>query len=167
MMSALGLSASDLLFLLTIATILISIVSLLRRNGNGHKSEGGNGNGYGRANGNGSVAADAERISRAWRVLTQEQRREIEIWRELAHLRGEQLAQARIEPATIAQAESIYDTIKDLTKWFSTDELDTLMLAIDIKPDSIGGDTIEERARELVLTADRRGKLVALAPRGD
>ena len=95
-------------------------------------------------------------------MLTQEQRREIEIWRELAHLRGEQLAQARIEPATSAQAESIYDTIKDFAEQFSIDELNTLMLSVDIKPDQIAGDTIEERARELVLTADRRGKLVAL-----
>lgn len=150
-MSALGLSASDLLFLLTIATILISIYSLIKRNVSNGKS-----------NGNGSAAADAERISAAWRTLTQEQRREIEIWRELANLRADQLARARIEPATMAQAESVHDTIKDLARGFSIDELDTLMLSIDIKPDQIGGDTIEERARELVLAADRRGRLESL-----
>lgn len=62
----------------------------------------------------------------------------------------------------MAQAESVHDTIKDLARGFSIDELDTLMLSIDIKPDSIGGDTIEERARELVLAADRRGRLESL-----
>lgn len=153
-MGILGVTMSDVLMLATLAMIVISIVSISRRNG------GANGNG--KSNGNGSVAADAERISAAWRTLVQEQRHEIELWRELAGLRADQLASVHVEPATMAQAESIYDTIKDLTKWFSTDELDTLMLAIDIKPDSIGGDTIEERARELVITADRRGKLVAL-----
>lgn len=92
----------------------------------------------------------------------QELRREIELWRELAGLRGEQLAGMHVEPATMAQAESIYDTANDLAARFSIGELDTLMLAIDIKPDEIGGNTIGERARELVLAADRRGLLGSL-----
>ena len=62
----------------------------------------------------------------------------------------------------MAQAETIYSTVKDISEEFSIDELDTLMLAINIKPDTISGDTIDERARELVLAADRRGKLAAL-----
>lgn len=153
-MGILGVTMSDVLMLVTLALILISIVSIFRRNGNG--------NGSGSRNGNGSVAADTERMSAAWQMLTQEQRREIEIWRELAGLRGDQLADAHVEPATMAQAETIYSTVKDISEEFSIDELDTLMLAINIKPDTISGDTIDERARELVLAADRRGKLAAL-----
>jgi hypothetical protein len=139
------LTLGDLLGLvLTGVLILISLISIYRRNGNS------------------STAQDARMMSGAWQTLVQEQRREIAILRELASLRGEQLERARIEPATHAQAESIYETIRDLAEAFSVDELDTLMLSIDIKPDSIRGDTIEERARELVLAADRRGRLEAL-----
>lgn len=74
----------------------------------------------------------------------------------------QQLSQARIEPATVAQAESVYNTIKFLSDEFSKDELDTLMLSIDIYPETIRGETIDARARELVLAADRRGRLEAL-----
>jgi hypothetical protein len=95
-------------------------------------------------------------------MLTQEQRREIEIKDVHNALLTEQLWRARIEPAPRAQAETIYNTINDLAAQFSIDELDTLMLAIDIRPDSVRGDTIEERTRELVLAADRRGRLEAL-----
>lgn len=148
MESLFGLTASDALMLATLALIAISLMSIYRRNGNG--------------NGHGSAAADAERISSAWRALTQEQRHEIEIRdAHIALLMG-QLSRARIEPATHAQAESIYDTIKQISDEFSIDELDTLMLAVNIRPDQIGGDTIDERARELVLMADRRGKLAQL-----
>lgn len=146
--SLFGLTASDVLMLATLALIAISLMSIYRRNGNG--------------NGHGSTAADAERISSAWRALTQEQRHEIEIRDAHIALLMEQLSRARIEPATHAQAESIYDTIKQISDEFSIDELDTLMLAINIRPDQIGGDTIDERARELVLAADRRGKLAQL-----
>lgn len=140
-----GLTLSDLLGLvLTGLLIVISLGSIWRRNGNG------------------LIASDAQQISASWRMLTQEQRREIEILNTRILLLMDQLQQLCVEPATIAQAESIYDTIKTLGDEFSIDELDTLMLAINIKPDSIAGDTIEERARELVLAADRRGKLVAL-----
>lgn len=144
-MESAGLTLSDLLGLvLTGLMILISLISIYRRNGSS------------------SIASDSQQISDAWRMLTQEQRREIEI-RDVHNAQlMEQLRRARIEPATRAQAESIYDTIKDLAEQFSIDELDTLMLSIDIKPDSVRGDTIEERARELVLAADRRGRLEAL-----
>lgn len=101
-------------------------------------------------------------MSSAWRALTQEQRHEIEIRDAHIALLMAQLSRARIEPATHAQAESIYDTIKQISEEFSIDELDTLMLAINIKPDQIGGNTINERARELVLMTDRRGQLEQL-----
>lgn len=140
-----GLTLGDLLGLaLTGIVIVISLMSILRRSGNG------------------STAADAQQISVSWRMLTQEQRREIEIRDAHILLLMDQLRRVRVEPAPRAQAESVYDTIKEIGDEFSIDELDTLMLAINIKPDSIGGDTIDERARELVLAADRRGKLNAL-----
>lgn len=145
------LTLGDLLGLvLTGVLILISLISIYRRNGNTLTTS------------DSQIASDSQQISHAWRMLTQEQRREIEI-RDVHNAQlMEQLRRARIEPATRAQAESIYDTIKDLAEQFSIDELDTLMLAIDIKPDSVRGDTIEERARELVLAADRRNRLAAL-----
>lgn len=140
-----GLTIGDLLGLvLTGVMIVVSLMTLYRRSGNG------------------STAADTQRISASWRMLTQEQRREIEIRDAHIMLLMDQLQRVRVEPAPRAQAESVYDTIKEISDEFSIDELDTLMLAINIKPDQVGGDTIDERARGLVLAADRRGRLAAL-----
>lgn len=139
------LTLGDLLgLILTGLMIVISLTTIFRRNGSG------------------STASDAQEMSKAWRILTQEQRREIEIRDVYIDLLTAQLHRARIEPVARAEAESIHDTIRDLCQKFSVDELDTLMLSIDIRPDQIAGDTIEKRARELVLAADRRGRLAAL-----
>lgn len=148
-MGALGLTISDVLMLLTMGLIVISLISLSRR---------GNGNG----NGHGSVAADAERIGSAWRALVQEQREEIEIRDAQIQLLIEQLSRARIEPATRAQAETLYEMAKEIREEFSLDEIDTLALSAGVRPDDISGTTTLERARELVLVADRRGTLSAL-----
>lgn len=150
MLSLIGLTISDVLMLVTLAMIVASAWSIMRRVG----SRSGNGNGY--------IAGDAERISGAWRALVQEQRKEIEIRDAQILLLMEQLSRARIEPVTRAQAETIYEMAKEIREEFSLNEIDTLALSAGVRPDDVGGETIDDRARELVLIADRRSTLPAL-----
>lgn len=113
--------------------------------------------------------SEIDRIVGAWRALAEERGRiadecnkENDVKDGHIALLMQQLSQARIEPVTVAQAESVYETIQYFADEFSIDELDTLMLSIGVYPESIRGETIDARARELVLAADRRGKLTAL-----
>lgn len=135
------MSAGELLPLsMVVAFLIISVLLILRRNGNGSSNGMGNG----------------------WRELAEERRRDLEMWRELAIWRGEQLRRSGIAPVELAEVETLSSVSEDIQRQFSMDEIDGLAFAIGIAPDAIPGDTASERARELVMAANRRQLLERL-----
>lgn len=101
----------------------------------------------------------------AWHVLYEETGEDREAWRELAMVRGEQLERAGIQPVIRAQSELFTATIRELTTRFDKDEVDMLAQDIGIKPDNLRGDTLDTRARSLVVMADQRHTLAQLINR--
>ncbi len=137
--------------LLVVGLLLISVLLVLRRNGS--------------ANGNGQTIRQLSDVASAWRDLYDETAEDREAWRELALMRGEQLERVGITPIIRSEAEVMADMARDLRENWSKEELDTLAFDIGIKPDDLKGDTLPERARALVMLANRQRKLQRLAGR--
>lgn len=137
--------ADSLPLISLIGLLIVTVLTLVKRTTNGV-----------------GAATAARMIGEAWKALYDEKVREADIQRALARARGEQLDKAGISPISEAQAESLSDTAKWIEQRFSVDEIDGLAFAVDIRPDSLEGETAAERARELVLAADRRNRLARL-----
>lgn len=140
------MTSADLLPLISLAGLLIvTVLTLVRRTTNGA-----------------GTAQAAKTLGEAWKQLYDEKVREADIQRDLARARGAQLEQAGIRPVSEAQIETLSDTAKWIEERFSIEEIDGLALSVAIKPDQLEGETSGERARSLVLAAERRSRLQRL-----
>lgn len=143
--------AEALPILLVVGLLLISVLLVLRKNGNGAT--------------NGQATRELSDVAKGWRDLYEEAIEDRDSWREVAMLRGEQLDRAGITPIVRSEAELMSGIAKDMREGFSKDEVDGLAFDIGIKPDDLKGDTLPERARSLVLAASRQRKLMRLVNR--
>lgn len=137
--------------LLVAGLLLISVLLVLRRGNNGSA--------------NGHAMSQLSDVAKGWHDLYDEAAEDRDSWREVAMLRGEQLERAGITPIVRSEADLMSGIAKDLREGFSKDEVDGLAFDIGIKPDDLGGDTLPERARSLVLAASRQRKLMRLVNR--
>lgn len=143
---------AELLPLFLVASlVLLSLVIVLRRSSNGASDAR-----------NGHTAATIDRLSIAWQQMLRDAIEDRDAWRELALRRGEQLGRMGVTPASRTEVEVLTELAKDIERRFSAEELDTLAFDVGIRPDSLPGETLPERARQLVMALDRRNRLSTL-----
>jgi hypothetical protein len=88
------------------------------------------------------------------------------------HLLIEQIRDAALEPVWMPKKRGalkggagVETLAARMVEWFNRDELDNLAFDIGIRADSLPGESVETRARQLVNMAKRTGKLEALEGR--